>query len=164
MDKSSLVGIFLALGGILAGLLLEGGNFRQIPPADRGDDCVRRHSRGGDAAVSVARCTAGSQASSFRFFQPDQQSADHDPSAVKFAQKARKEGIVSLDAKRTRFQDPFLKKSLMLAVDGTEPQELQKMMELELTIRPSMRTTSPRSLNRREDTLPRSESSARSWG
>ena len=30
MDKSSLVGIFLALGGILAGLPLEGGNFRQI--------------------------------------------------------------------------------------------------------------------------------------
>ena len=31
-----------------------------------------------------------------------------------------------------KIQDPFLKKSLMLAVDGTEPQELQKMMELEL--------------------------------
>ena len=30
LDKSSLVGIFLALGGILAGLLLEGGNLRQI--------------------------------------------------------------------------------------------------------------------------------------
>ena len=30
MDKSSLSGIFLALGGIVAGLLLEGGNFRQI--------------------------------------------------------------------------------------------------------------------------------------
>src|SRR6202008_1363768 len=29
-------------------------------------------------------------------------------------------------------EDPFLKKSLMLAVDGTEPDELRKIMELEL--------------------------------
>ena len=30
MDKSSLIGVVLAVGGILAGLLLEGGNIRQI--------------------------------------------------------------------------------------------------------------------------------------
>ncbi len=51
---------------------------------------------------------------------------------VGYAQKARKEGIVSLDSEVEKISDPFLKKSLMLAVDGTEPQELQKMMELEL--------------------------------
>ena len=37
-----------------------------------------------------------------------------------------------LTANWKQFQDPFLRKSLMLAVDGTEPQELRKMMELEL--------------------------------
>ncbi len=51
---------------------------------------------------------------------------------VVFANKARKQGIVSLDADLPAIQDPFLRKSLMLAVDGTEPQELRKMMQLEL--------------------------------
>jgi chemotaxis protein MotA len=51
---------------------------------------------------------------------------------VGFAHKARKEGIVSLDRDLAKIHDPFLKKSLMLAIDGTEPQELRKMMELEL--------------------------------
>jgi chemotaxis protein MotA len=51
---------------------------------------------------------------------------------VGYAQKARKEGIVSLDRDLENIHDPFLKKSLMLAIDGTEPQELRKMMELEL--------------------------------
>jgi chemotaxis protein MotA len=51
---------------------------------------------------------------------------------VHYAQKARKEGIVSLDRDLEKIHDPFLKKSLMLAIDGTEPQELRKMMELEL--------------------------------
>jgi len=40
--------------------------------------------------------------------------------------------VVSLDSEVQKIKDPFLKKSLMLAVDGTEPQELRKMMELDL--------------------------------
>jgi chemotaxis protein MotA len=51
---------------------------------------------------------------------------------VAFANKARKDGVVSLDSEVQKISDPFLKKSLMLAVDGTEPQELRKMMELDL--------------------------------
>ena len=51
---------------------------------------------------------------------------------VQYAQKARREGIVSLDDELEEIDDPFLRKALMLAVDGTEPQELRKMMELEL--------------------------------
>ena len=61
----------------------------------------------------------------------------HDPQQVVhqlifFADKARRNGMVSLDADLTRVPDGFLKKSLMLAVDGTEPQELRKMMQLEI--------------------------------
>jgi chemotaxis protein MotA len=51
---------------------------------------------------------------------------------VGYANKARREGIVSLDGDLAKITDPFLKRALMLAVDGTEPQELRKMMELEL--------------------------------
>jgi chemotaxis protein MotA len=51
---------------------------------------------------------------------------------VQYANKARRDGIVSLDTELEKIEEPFLKKSLMLAVDGTEPDELRKMMELEL--------------------------------
>jgi chemotaxis protein MotA len=51
---------------------------------------------------------------------------------VGFALRARKNGIVSLDVELQAITDPFLKKALMLAVDGIEPEELRKMMELEL--------------------------------
>ena len=40
--------------------------------------------------------------------------------------------MVSLDADLPGVRDPFLKKSLMLAVDGTEPQELRKVMQFEI--------------------------------
>ncbi len=51
---------------------------------------------------------------------------------VVFANKARRYGMISLDADLPSLSDPFLKRALMLAVDGTEPQELRKTMQLEI--------------------------------
>jgi chemotaxis protein MotA len=51
---------------------------------------------------------------------------------LSFANKARRQGVVSLDADLGTIQDPFLKRSLMLAVDGTEPAELRKIMRVSL--------------------------------
>jgi chemotaxis protein MotA len=132
VDKSSVSGISLAVGGIIAGLLLEGGNLGQILQPT--------------AAIIVFGGTIGAVMLQFPlnvvlqavrrlgsvFLSPKQ-----DPEAtilrlVKYAQKARREGIVSLDADLPDIEDPFLHKSLMLAVDGTEPDELRKIMELEL--------------------------------
>jgi chemotaxis protein MotA len=51
---------------------------------------------------------------------------------VAFANKARRKGVVSLDEDLKRIQDPFLKQTLMLAVDGTEPADLRKIMHVNL--------------------------------
>jgi len=66
------------------------------------------------------------------FFTPRENPQDVIRRLVRYAQKARREGIVSLDANLAEIENPFLRKSLMLAVDGTEPQELRRIMELEL--------------------------------
>jgi chemotaxis protein MotA len=132
VDKSSLGGIILALGGILAGLLLEGGNLGQIVQPT--------------AAMIVFGGTLGAVMLQFPlpvvlqamrrfgsvFITPQQNPQQMIHRLVEYAQKARKQGIVSLDAELPGIEDPFLKKTLMLAVDGTEPEELRKIMELEL--------------------------------
>jgi chemotaxis protein MotA len=132
VDKSSLSGIVLAVGGILLGLLLEGGNLGQILQPT--------------AAMIVFGGTLGAVMLQFPlpvvlhamrrlrsvFFTPNSSPQDTIRRLVKFAQKARREGIVSLDSDLPQIEDPFLRKSLTLAVDGTEPDELRKIMELEL--------------------------------
>ena len=132
MDKASFGGLLLALGGITAGLLLEGGSLGQILQPT--------------AAMIVFGGTIGAVMLQFPlevvlaafgrlaqvFFQRGKEPLALIRDLVGYAQKARKEGIVSLDSEMANITDPFLKKSLMLAVDGTEPQELRKMMELEL--------------------------------
>jgi chemotaxis protein MotA len=40
--------------------------------------------------------------------------------------------VVSLDAELKEIENPFLRQSLMLAVDGTEPNELRRIMQVSL--------------------------------
>jgi chemotaxis protein MotA len=132
VDKASLGGIILAVGGILAGLLIEGGNLGQVLQPT--------------AAMIVFGGTLGAVLLQFPlpiivlairqlgsvFVTSPRDGQATIQMLVSYAQKARREGIVSLDVELERIEDPFLRKSLMLAVDGTEPAELRKMMELEL--------------------------------
>lgn len=132
VDKASLGGIILALGGILAGLLLEGGNLGQILQPT--------------AAMIVFGGTLGAVLLQFPlpvvihavrrlstvFVNPKHDHPEATRRLLHFAQRARREGIVALDSELPEIEDPFLRRALMMAVDGTEPQELRKIMELEL--------------------------------
>ena len=51
---------------------------------------------------------------------------------VKFAERARREGILALEKQMEEITDVFLKNGIQLAVDGTEPELLKDIMETEL--------------------------------
>lgn len=51
---------------------------------------------------------------------------------VGFAQKARREGILSFESTVKDLEDPFLKKSLQLAIDGMESSAIEEILSTEL--------------------------------
>ena len=51
-----------------------------------------------------------------------------------YSTKAREDGIVALEQVANDAADPFLRKALNPAVDGTDLQELRRMMELEIVM------------------------------
>jgi len=53
---------------------------------------------------------------------------------VSFSEKARREGLLSLEENLEEIEDPFMKKSIQLVVDGTDPELLKSMMETELEL------------------------------
>ena len=53
---------------------------------------------------------------------------------IVYATKARKQGIVSLEQDAERIVDPFLRKAVNLAVDGTDLDEIKHMMQLEMEL------------------------------
>jgi chemotaxis protein MotA len=66
------------------------------------------------------------------FLEPGENARTTVAMLVKYANQARREGIISLDKELPNIREPFLRRALTLAVDGTDSQELRKIMELEL--------------------------------
>jgi len=132
MDMASVGGVLLAIIGIVAGLMIEGGNLSQIVQPTAALIVF-----GGTMGAVLLQFPMSTVVSAFKsmagvFASPRK----HDDQLIKllvsFANKARKNGVVSLDSDLQTIQDPFLKQTIMLAVDGTEPSDLRKIMELSL--------------------------------
>ncbi len=132
MDKSTIFGILIALGGIGAGLFLEGGKIAQVFQPTAAMIVF-----GGTLGAVMVQFPLPLVIEAFKrvahvFFDKDEDPQKLVSELVVYAQRARREGIVSLDSKLGNIDDPFLRKALMLAVDGTDPQQLRTMMELDL--------------------------------
>jgi chemotaxis protein MotA len=132
LDKATLAGLLLAIGGIFLGLMLEGGNIGQVLQPTAAMIVF-----GGSLGAILIQYPLAVVLQAFRqlaqvFLEPGQNARSTVASLVKYANQARRQGIVSLDKELPNIHEPFLRRSLMLAVDGTEPQELRKIMELEL--------------------------------
>ncbi|HLK69755.1 MAG TPA: flagellar motor protein [Bryobacteraceae bacterium] len=134
LDFATLAGFALALGGIIGGLLLEKGSIQDVAQ--------------GTAAMIVFGGTLGAVLVTtplpvFRralrrlgsvLVEQDTSTSETIDSLIQYATKARKNGIVSLEQEAASIPDPFLKKALNLAVDGTDLQEIRQMMEIDIEV------------------------------
>lgn len=132
MDIGTIVGLVVAAAAIVLGLLLEGGKVGQILQPTAALIVF-----GGTFGAILVQFPVGVVLAALRslvsiFFVPKSDPRGVIQEIVTIAFKARREGIVSLDSELDKIENPFMKKALMLAVDGTEPEELRKMMELEM--------------------------------
>jgi chemotaxis protein MotA len=132
VDKATLVGLVLAIGGVLLGLMLEGGNLGQVIQPTAALIVF-----GGTLGAILIQYPLAVALGAFRraaqvFVEPGQDAQSTIELLVKYANLARREGIISLDKELATIHEPFLHRALMLAVDGTDPEELRKIMELEL--------------------------------
>ena len=132
MDKASVGGAFLAIAGIVAGLMIEGGNVGQILQPTAALIVF-----GGTMGAVLLQFPLMTVVEAFRslahiFWAPRKEDGHLIRQMVAFAHKARRNGLVSLDADLATIRDPFLKQTLMLAVDGTEPSDLRKIMHVSL--------------------------------
>ena len=58
--------------------------------------------------------------------------SDQIATLVSLAEKARKEGLLALEAQVKDIDDPFLKRGLQMGIDGTDPEELRAVLEGEI--------------------------------
>ena len=132
MDVATILGLSIALAAIFGGFMLEGGHLDSIMQATAG--------------IIVCGGTLGAVLVQFRLDQVKHgivaaigvlkaHKVDLNGVAaelVGFAQSARRDGLVSLESEVEKIDDPFLKKSLELAVDGSDSKTIRDAMEVEL--------------------------------
>ncbi len=53
---------------------------------------------------------------------------------VSFSEKARREGLLSLEENLEEIEEPFLKKAMQLVIDGTDPEVLKSMLYTEMDL------------------------------
>jgi len=131
-DLSTLAGIGLALAGLIGGLLLERGSIQDIAQTTAAMIVL-----GGTFGAVLVTTPLHVVLRALKrlgdvFFDSSQPHSAVIDNLIRFATKARRDGIVSLESEAESIPDPFLRKALSLAVDGTDLQELRKMMEIDL--------------------------------
>jgi chemotaxis protein MotA len=132
VDYGSLIGIAVALAGIIGGQLLEGGYAGSLLQSAAFVIVL-----GGTAGAVMVQSPAqvfmrGVRMAKWVVLPPDFAPRRMIADILVWSISARKEGLLSLEQQADRATDPFARKGLQLLVDGAEPAKLREAMEVEI--------------------------------
>lgn len=129
MDPATIIGMLLAFGALFGMITLEGSHITSIllpPPMIL--------VFGATIAVAMAGSTLKDVLHAFKSVpkaftaKPDKPAQSID-TVVALAEKARREGLLSLEADALQSKDPFLKEALQNIADGIDGEDLRISME-----------------------------------
>ena len=134
MDPATLIGIVMAMGALLFMMIMEGSSPLAIVliPA-----MVLVF--GGTFGAAIAGSSMNDVKKIGGWFKQALMPAKVPPIAdriqtlVSLAEKARKEGLLALEAQVKNIDDPFLRRGLQMGIDGTDPEELRAVLEGEIS-------------------------------
>jgi len=133
-DLVTIGGLLLAVGGILGGLVLEGGRVKDVAQVTAAIIVLCGTIGAVMVTTPINTLIGAVKKLGLVFFEADQSPHAMIDEIIAYATKARKSGIVSLEQEADAIQDPFLRKALNLAVDGTDLDVIRKTMELEISL------------------------------
>lgn len=135
MDILSIIGVIVALGAIIGGNLLEGGHT---------DSLIQLTAflivAGGTLGAILLQVQMSVFVRSMRIglwiiIPPKFGSEAAIERIVEWSNTARKEGLLGLEAIAETEKDQFSSKGLQLLVDGSEPEVIRKILEVEVDVK-----------------------------
>lgn len=132
MDLSTIIGLVLGFGSLLASVLMEGGD-----PASFLSPSAMLLVFGGTLGATMIAFPMEVIISLPKLIGIAMKKQSYEPEKVienfvTFAEKARKNGLLSLEGDVQHIEDEFLKQGLLLAIDGTEAEALHEILENQL--------------------------------
>lgn len=136
MDPATLIGVGIALVSILISMFMSGMDPIGIFFGDPGSIIMVL---GGAIGVTLAGGTMAQAINGFKVAikaltggKAVAESTEVVTKLVEFGDVARREGLLALEGRLDEVSDPFLRKGLEMAVDGTDPEVLREMLEIDI--------------------------------
>jgi chemotaxis protein MotA len=132
VDLLSIIGIVLSLGAILGGNILEGGHIGSLLQLTAFVIVF-----GGTVGAVLLQTPMSVFLRSLKmtlwiFLPPKIEAESAIQKILAWSQVARKEGLLGLEASVEAETDDFARKGLQLLVDGTEPDAIRKILEVDI--------------------------------
>ncbi len=132
MDPATIAGVLVEFALIFGSQIMEGGNPASIiliPPLM----LVLGGTFGAAMAGGILRDATGAIGQLKRAFTGKvTQPGPLVEAIVKMTERARREGLLALEDAAKEIEDPFLRRGLTLAIDGTDPEELNEILHGEV--------------------------------
>ena len=132
VDYSSLIGIAVALAGIIGGQLLEGGAVGSLLQG-----AAFLIVLGGTAGAVMVQSPArvflrGVRMAKWAVLPPEFAPQHMIAEILRWSNSARREGLLALEQHADMVADPFARKGLQLLADGASPEKLREALEVEI--------------------------------
>ncbi len=134
MDIASILGLIICFGMLVYGIIDSGGIGSVGSYIDTASMLI---TFGGSfaailASYSLADFIGGLKSFTLVLKAPASNTAEMIQKIIDLSNVARKEGLLSLEEATGDLDEPFLKKGILLIVDGTDPELVRGIMETEL--------------------------------
>lgn len=131
MDFLTLIGVLLSIAAVLGGNLLEGGHNSSLIQLTAFVIVF-----GGTLGAILVQTplqvfVRATKLSKWVFLPPKLAMPDTITKISSWSKIARREGLLGLQKNADKEKDPFVKKALLLLIDGREPEEIRKALEIE---------------------------------
>lgn len=132
MDIATILGIVIGFG-FIGGAIMFGGSIRQYLDLPSFILVI-----GGTVAATIVNYQGSQLRNALRVLRVAAGQRRFDPEElirliVRLAEKARREGLLAMEEEAEQLEDPFLRKGIQLVVDGTDPELVRNIMDIELT-------------------------------
>jgi len=130
MDIATIVGLVLAITAIMTALILDGGSPAELFAAPAAIILIFGGSIGATVITSPLKVGLKLPVYIMQAFKTNKFNTKADIELLtKLADKARREGLLALEEDSRKLTDKFLKKGLMMVVDGVEPEQVSAILE-----------------------------------
>lgn len=132
MDLTTIIGILAGIAALIGGFLWEGGELGGLFVGTAALIVFG----GTFAAVIVSfpwsRLRTVPAALKFAFMRPRDNMEQLIEDVAALASESRRHGVLAIEKKAAAHPNPFLREGLLIVVDGTDPELVKQIMELEM--------------------------------